>query len=144
MARAIFALFAAAFALPALIVALGLDAALGGALRVGIVLFVAVLAMGFPALVTFCKRQWWSFWRIVGGGALGGALCTLPFVGAAVTFHFIYLVIAFALAGTCIAVLFWVAAIWGNRNLTCPKEFCLPCGAVYKFARNALHLPVRG
>lgn len=137
MARAILALLAAALAYPSSVLALGLHKSLGGALQVGVVLFFCVLGMGLPALVAFCKLKWWGFWRLVAGGTLGGALCALPFVGSAQV-HLLFLVVIFALAGTVSAVLFWVAAIWRNNNLTCPKEFRLPGGAVYRFAYDAL------
>ena len=137
MARALVALFGAAFAFPALVLALGLQEALGGTVVVGISLFAAVTLLGLPALVLFCKRQWWEPWRFVAGGTLGGALCALPFAGSG-RFGFAYLLVIFALAGLFLSIGFWFAAVWRNRNLTCPREFCLPCGVVYRYARNAL------
>ena len=140
MGRAIAAFIAAALTFPALILALGLHQTLGSAFLVGAILFATILALGFPTLLLFCKRQWWEPWRFVLGGTLGGALCALPFAGSG-SFSFVYLVIIFALTGTAVSVLFWLAGIWRNIDLTCPKQFCLPCGAAYRFARNVLRRP---
>lgn len=137
MARALAALLAAAFAFPALVLALGLHEALGGMAVVGISLFGTVALLGLPALVCFCKLQWWEPWRFVAGGTLGGAICALPFAGSG-RFGFAYLLVIFALAGLFLSVVFWFAAVWRNRDLTCPKEFCLPCGVAYRYARDAL------
>lgn len=143
MSRAIAALFAAALAFPILVVALGMHRTLGGALPVGALLFGCVLALGFPTLGLFCKRRWWDLWRFVGGGTLGGALCALPFAGSG-NFNFAFLVVIFALLGTAVSVPFWLAAVWRNPELTCPREFCLPCGFVYRYARNVLRRPPPG
>ena len=137
MARAIAALIGAALAFPAFVLALGLHEALGGTVVVGASLFAAVMVLGLPALALFCKRQWWDLWRFVAGGTLGGALCALPFAGSG-RFGFGYLVVIFALGGTVLSLVFWFAAVWRNRDLTCPREFCLPCGVAYRYARNAL------
>lgn len=137
MRRALAALFGAAFAFPAFVLALGLHEALGGTLVVGVSLFAAVMLLGLPTLMLFCKRQWWAPWRFVLGGTLGGALCALPFAGSG-RFGFAYLALIFALAGMVLSVGFWFAAVWRNRDLTCPREFCLPCGVAYRYARNAL------
>lgn len=143
MNRVIAAFFAVAFAFPASILALGLHESLGGAFMVGALLFAVVLALGFPALFLFCKRQWWGPARFVIGGTLGGALCALPFAGGA-RFSFTYLVLIFALVGMLLSALFWLAGIWRNRNLTCPKAFCLPGGVTYRYAREALRRRLRG
>jgi hypothetical protein len=142
MNRALAALFAAALAFPVLILALGLHRMLGGALSVGALLFASVLVLGFPTLILFCKRQWWELWRFVLGGTMGGALCALPFAGND-SFKFVFLVLTFALIGTLASIPFWFAAVWRNEALTCPKEFCLPCGVVYRFARGVLCRPIR-
>ncbi|MDO8933013.1 MAG: hypothetical protein Q7U97_11505 [Rhodocyclaceae bacterium] len=136
MNRAIAALVAVAFAFPALILALGLHEGMGGSLLVGSLLFTAVLVLGFPSLALFCKRQWWELWRFILGGTLGGALCAAPFVSD--RFSPIYLIIILALGGAVSSILFWFAGIWRNENLTCPKQFCLPCGVAYRYARHAL------
>lgn len=137
MHRAIAAFLAVALAFPASVVLLDLHHALGGMMKVGLVLFAGVLATGLPALILFCKRQWWQPWRFLAGGTLGGALCALPFVGAG-RFSPLFLIGLFALAGLVYAGLFWLAAVWRNDNLTCPREFRLPGGIRYKFARGAL------
>jgi hypothetical protein len=137
MGRAIAAFLAVALAFPASVILLDLHHALGGMLMVGAILFGCVLALGFPTLILFCKRQWWELWRFVLGGAAGGALCALPFVGG-VTFAPVYLFVLFMIAGVAFAGVFWLSGIWRNDNLTCPKEFRLPGGVTYKFARNAL------
>lgn len=100
------------------------------------VVFVGVLAVGFPVLFRCCKRHRWEVWRWIAHGTVAGILCALPFAGG--PFGFGFLLLIFALAGTLFGLLFWVAAIWRNEDLTCPKSFCLPCGTAYKFARNAL------
>ncbi len=137
MARAIAALLGAAFAFPAFALALGLEEALGGTLFVFASLAGSVVLLGLPTLVAFCKLQWWEPWRFVAGGTLGGAICALPFAGSG-RFAFAYLLVIFALTGFLLSIAFWFAAVWRNRELTCPKEFCLPCGVVYRYARNAL------
>lgn len=137
MARALAALFGAALAFPAFAFALDLHEALGGIFVVVGWLSGAVLLLGLPMLILFCRRQWWEPWRFVLGGTLGGAVCALPFAGSG-RFGFAYLVVIFALAGLFLSVGFWFAAIWRNRDLTCPREFCLPCGVAYRYARNAL------
>lgn len=142
MSRAIAALVAAAFAFPALILALGVHRTLGGALPVGALLFGSVLGLGLPTLALFCKRQWWGLGRYIIGGTLGGTLCALPFAGNG-NFNIAFLILVFALAGAAVAVPFWFAAVWRNADLTCPKKFCLPCGAAYRYARNALRRPAR-
>lgn len=143
MVRALAALFGTAFAFPALVLGLGLDKALGGPFVASALLFAFIVALGFPALSLFCRKQWWEPWRFIGAGTLGGALCALPFVGSG-RFGFGYLVLIFALIGTLLSVVFWFAAIWRNDELTCPKEFCLPCGVAYRFARNVLRRRMRG
>ena len=137
MSRAVAALFCAAFAFPALVLALGLHEALGGAVFVGGVMFALVVVCGFPALSLYCKRRWWAPWRFVAGGILGSALFALPFLGSG-RFGFAYLVLIFACLGALLSVAFWMAAIWRNDELTAPREFCLPCGIAYRYARNAL------
>jgi len=137
MVRALVALFGAALAFPAFALVLGLEEALGGTWFVVGSLSGAVILLGLPTLVAFCKLQWWEPWRFVAGGMLGGALCAVPFAGSG-RFGFAYLLVIFALAGLFLSVAFWFAAVWRNRDLTCPKEFCLPCGVAYRYARDAL------
>jgi hypothetical protein len=98
--------------------------------------FVSVLIVGFPSLYYCCQRGLWDAWRFVLLGALGGLLCALPLYGGPYLFGLLLLL--FVLAGAAFGGLFWLSAIWRNRDLTCPKSFCLPCGKVYKVARNAL------
>lgn len=98
--------------------------------------FVSVLIVGFPSLYYCCQRGLWDAWRFVLLGALGGLLCVLPLYGSHYLFGF--LLVLFVAAGAAFGGLFWLSAIWRNRDLTCPKSFCLPCGKVYKVARKAL------
>lgn len=136
MPRVLMALLVVALAFPALVIALGIHATLGGALAAGAKIFAVILALGLPALGCFCRLQWWQPWRFIAGGTLGGALCALPFVGSA-TFNFGFLVLVFALLGAFIAVPFWVLAIWRNDKLTCPRKFCLG-DTTYRVVRQAL------
>lgn len=136
MARALVALFVAASAFAASILALDLHRHFGGAAFVGSLLIGCVLVMGLPTMVLFCKRQWWQPWRFVVGGMLGGAIFALPFLGGRISGAF--LVAILAAAGAAAGMGLWFAGIWRNENLTCPREFCLPCGVAYKYARNAL------
>lgn len=138
MPRVLTALFIAAFAYPALMVALGLHVALGGALAAGAKIFALVVALGLPALGCFCRFQWWQLWRFIVGGTLGGALCALPFAGAG-NFNFAYLALIFAVAGAFVAVPFWILAIWRNNRLTCPRKFCLG-DTTYHVVRQALRM----
>jgi hypothetical protein len=98
--------------------------------------FVAVLAVGFPVLYYCCKRGLWEVWRFTVLVALVGGLCALPFYGG--PFRFPFLLAIFVLAGALFGLAFWLAAIWRNDDLTCPKSFCLPCGKAYRVARAAL------
>jgi len=108
----------------------------GGSSQAALAVFAGVFAAGLPVLYRCCKRRLWSFPRCVGLGAAAGALCALPFAGGPYGFGF--LLAAYLVAGTACGLLFWVAALWRNDGLTCPKSFCLPCGTVYRFARDAI------
>jgi hypothetical protein len=112
-----------------------LDPARGGQWA-SIGIFFAALAVGFPVLYYCCKRGYWEPWRMILLGSLGGGLCALPFAGGPFSFGFLLLILL--LAGAGLGLLFWIAAIWRNDDLTCRKSFCLPCGTVYKVARGAL------
>lgn len=136
MARALVALFVAAFAFAASILALDLHRNFGGAVFVGAVLAGCGVVLGLPVLVLFCKYQWWQPWRFVVGGMLGGALFSLPFLDGRLSAVFV--VVVLATAGMTAGIGLWLTGIWRNENLTCPREFCLPCGIAYKYARNAL------
>lgn len=136
MGRALVALLATAVAFSASLLALDLHRNLGSAAFVGTFTVCGVLVLGLPVLALFCKRQWWGPWRFAVGGALGGALFALPFADG--RFSVVYLVVALMVMGLVSGVGFWFAGIWRNGNLTCPREFCLPCGIAYKYARNAL------
>ncbi len=136
MRRVIFTLLGEAVVFAVLVIWFELghvDAGRGqGALGV----FVSVLAIGLPILFYCCKRRRWEAWRFILLGALGGALCSLPFYGGTLLFSF--LLPLFALAGACFGLLFWFTAIWRNDDLTRPKSFSLSCGKEYKVVRNAL------
>ena len=136
MLRVIIALVGVACGFAALVVFLELERTRGGSTLAAAGVFVGVLAVGFPVLYQCCKRRWWEVWRFILLGMLGGSLCSLPFGGGAVSFGF--LLMAFVLTGATLGALFWFAALWRNDDLTCPKSFCLPCGMVYKVARNGL------
>lgn len=136
MRRVIAALLGVAAGFAMLVVWLELGRAGSGTSQAAIAMFFSILVAGFSALYLCCKRHWWEIWRFILFGTLGGGLCALPFSGA--SFSFGFLLLLFLLAGGGAGVLFWLAAIWRNDNLTCPKSFCLPCGVAYKVARNAL------
>lgn len=107
--------------------------------RSALAVFGGVVVAGLATLFHCCKRGWWDLWRFVLLGMLGGGLCVLPFLGGA--FNAGLLLAFFVIVGAGCGLLFWFAAIWRNDGLTCPKTFCLPCGAVYRVARNALRRP---
>ena len=136
MRRVLLALLGGAVLLAALVFWIGAGDAGFAAGWGPIGVFVSVLAVGLPLLYYCCKRGLWDIWRFVLLGALGGLLCVLPLYGGPYLFGFLLLL--FAAAGAACGGLFWLAAIWRNRDLTCPKFVCLPCGTVYKVARNAL------
>jgi len=140
MRRVVFALLGEAALFAALIAWLGVDRALGGAGQGAMGVFVGVLAVGFPALYYCCKNRLWDLWRAILLSAMCGAICALPFVGG--NFNPLFLIFFCAVCGAGFGVIFWIAAIWRNDNLTCPKSFCLPCGAIYKVARNTLARPL--
>ena len=136
MRRVVFALLGVAAGFAALVVWLDLAREGNATLRAAFGVFAGVLAGGWPVLYWCCKRRYWEVWRFMLLVALGGGLCALPFAGGPFAFGFLLLI--FLVAGAAIGLLFWFAAIRGNDELTCPKTFCLPCGKVYKVARNAL------
>lgn len=141
MRRAIAAYLSVALAFPALILVLDLHHALGGADFVVSVLLMFVLLLGLPALILFCKLQWWQPWRFVAGGGIGGVLCALPFLTAP-SFSPMFLVALFALLGLGFSAIFWFTGIWRNDNLTCPREIRLPGGARFRVARGLLKKPL--
>lgn len=104
-----------------------------------VAVFGGVVIAGLATLFHCCKRGWWEWWRFMLLGVFGGLLCALPFHGGA--FNFTFLLVMFPLAGMVCGLLFWIAAIWRNEDLTCPKTLCLPCGTAYRVARNALRRP---
>jgi hypothetical protein len=136
MRRVIFALLGEAIAFAALVVWFELGHTAEGRGLGALGVFAGVLAIGFPSLYYCCKRRQWEVWRFILLGAIGGALCALPFYGGALLFSF--LVPIFALAGAGFGLLFWFTAIWRNDDLTCPKSFCLPCGKAYKVVRGRI------
>ncbi|WP_126447322.1 hypothetical protein [Sulfuricystis multivorans] len=136
MRRVMLALFGAAGLLAGLIFWLGPGeggcAAGCGAWGV----FVSVLVVGLPSLYYCCRHGVWELWRFTLLGALAGLLCALPFYAGPYLFGLVALL--FVLAGAAFGGLFWLAAIWRNHDLTRPKSIRLPCGTVYRVARNAL------
>ncbi len=136
MLRVIIALVGVACGFAALVVFLELERTRGGTFWAAAAVFISVLAVGLPVLYQCCKRHCWEAWRFILLGTLGGSLCSLLFGGRSFSFGFLFLI--FVLTGATLGLLFWLAALWHNDNLTCPKSFCLPCGTVYKVARNAL------
>lgn len=136
MRRVVAALLGVAASFAALVIWLDLAREGGGTLRAAFGVFTGVLAVGWPVLYWCCKRRYWEAWRFMLLVALGGGLCALPFAGGPFAFGFLLLI--FLVAGAAFGLLFWLAAIHRNAELTCPKTFCLPCGKVYKVARNAL------
>ena len=141
MRRAIAAYLAVALAFPALVLMLEMHHALGGVAVVISVMSMVTHFLGLPALVLFCKLQWWEPWRFVVGGGIGGVVCALPFL-AAPSFSPLSLVAIFALFGVGFSCVFWIAGIWRNEHLTCPREFMMPGGARFRVARGLLKKPV--
>jgi hypothetical protein len=137
MRRVVAALLGEAACFAALVLWLDADRAFGSRGLGALGVFAGVLAVGFPAMYYCCRNRMWEPWRAILLGALCGGLCALPFYGGPFAFPFLLLI--FVLAGMLFGALFWVAAIWRNDDLTCPKSFCLPCGQVYRVARNALN-----
>lgn len=136
MRRVMFALLGEAAAFAALVIWLELGREVERTAHGALGVFVGVLVVGFPALYYCCKNRLWEVWRFIVLGAIGGGLCALPFSGG--PYGFPFLLAIFVLCGALFGTFFWLAAIWHNDDLTCPKSFCLPCGTVYKVARNAL------
>ncbi|MFN4148436.1 MAG: hypothetical protein ACK4E4_02655 [Rhodocyclaceae bacterium] len=136
MRRVMFALFATAGLLAALIYWLGSGAAGLAAGRGAVGVFVSVLMVGLPALYYCCRTASWESWRFVVVGGLAGFLCVLPLAGG--PHHFGLAAVLFTLGGAVWGAIFWLAAIWRNRKLNCPKSICLPCGTVYRVARDVL------
>lgn len=136
MRRVMLALLGAAGLLAGLIFWLGSGEAGFAAGRGALGVFFGVLVVGLPSLYYCCRRGRWELWRFALLGALAGFLCALPFYAGPYLFGLV--AVLFVAGGAVFGVLFWLAAIWRNRDLTCPKSICLPCGTVYRVARNAL------
>lgn len=136
MRRIMLALFGTAGLLAALIFWLGSSEAGIATGRGAVAVFVSVLLVGVPALYYCCRRGLWEAWRFVLFGALAGLLCAAPMASG--QHHYGLVAVVFVAAGAVWGVLFWLAAIWRNRDLNCPKSICLPCGTVYRVARNVL------
>ncbi|MCX8017898.1 MAG: hypothetical protein N2690_08390 [Rhodocyclaceae bacterium] len=134
MRRALFALVGLSLAFAWLARLLYLDRA--GSVVGEEAVFVLALAIGLPALYLCCRRRWWACWQMMALGAGLGFAVALPFASGPYAFAFLLLV--FVLAGAALGLAFWCAAVWRNEDLTCPKYVCLPCGTVYRVARNAL------
>jgi len=130
-ALAAFALVILLFA--ALLWLLGFDRSSGGLTAIAQATAIA-FGCGLPTLIWFCKCQWWQLWRFLAGGMLGGMLCALPFLDGGLAPP--ALLTVFAVLGLGHAWLFWLLAVWRNRNLTCPAFFRLPDGARYPVARS--------
>jgi len=127
--------FACAFAALVLYLGLGREHGITELAASGV--FVGVLLVSYPVFFYFCKHHYWTIWRYVLFGLLCGMLSAFPFSGSPkIEPGFLFAV--FEIAGALLGFLFWVTAIWRNKHLTCPKTFCLPCGTVYRVARNAL------
>jgi len=107
-----------------------------GSLRATGFTFAGVLLIGYPVLYLCCKRGWWTPFHTVGLGLVAGFLVALVFDDGKVLMQFLLLI--FLVAGALFGLGFWIMAIWRNEDLTCPKSFCLPCGTVYRVARNAI------
>ncbi|MFN3401266.1 MAG: hypothetical protein ACK4Z4_13095 [Ferrovibrio sp.] len=136
MRRVMFVLFATAVGLAALIYWLGSGEGGLATGRGALAVFVSVLMVGLPSLYYCCRSARWEAWRFVVVGALVGLLCALPLADG--PHHFGLAMALFVTAGALWGALFWLAAIWRNRELNRPKSICLPCGTVYRVARNAL------
>lgn len=136
MRRVMLALVGTALLLAAMIFLVGDNTGEVAAASKALAAFVCVLVLGVPALKFCCRRRWWEVWRFLVLGALAGLLGALPFLDG--LHHFALIASVFVATGVVISGLFWFAAIWRNHDLTCPKTICLPCGTVYRVARNAL------
>lgn len=136
MHRVVFSLLVVALGFAGLAFGLNLGRSHDGNVHAAVLIFVGVLAIGYPLLCQCCRRGWWQSWLMILLGAFTGLLCTLPFLGGPYPGGFLLLI--YVLFGAAMGWLFWLGAIWRNLDLTCPKSFCLPCGTVYKVARKAL------
>lgn len=136
MVRALIAFLFITTSFTGLLWLLGFDRGPDGLVAIAQAAAITLLC-GLPALIWFCKCRWWQLWRFVAGGALGGALCALPFLGG--NYSPLTLLMVFVALGIAHALLFWLLAVWRNRDLACPAFFRLPDGARYPVARH-LHL----
>lgn len=136
MRRVMLALLGAATAFATLVLWLELGREAERTLLEATCVFFGVPAVGIPTLYYWRRNRLWNIWRCIVLGTLGGGLCALPFSDG--PFAFPFLLAIFFVAGGLIGLLLWLVAVWRNDDLTCPKTFCLPCGMVYRFARNAL------
>lgn len=136
MRRVLLALLVEAGCFAGCVLWLGLTVGTGDAGQAALGIFIAVVGTGLPVLAYCCRHRLWEPWRVLLLGGLAGALCATPFLGGSI--HPGFLIFLFVLAGTAFGAVFWLIAIWRNDDLTCPTHFCLPCGTVYRVARNAL------
>lgn len=98
--------------------------------------FFGVMALGLAALYYACRRGWWQAWRFTLLGTIAGSVAALPF---AVGPRFFTLALFLcASAGALVGWLFWLAAVWRNRELIEAKILCLPDGTKYPVARGVL------
>lgn len=136
MRRVVLALLGGTVLLAVLMFWIGPGAAGFTAGRGALLVFAGVLAAGLLLLYYCCQRGLWAAWRFVLLGAFCGLLCVLPLYGGPYLFGFLLLI--FVAVGAACGWLFWLAAIWRNRELTYPKFIRLSCGTTYKVARKAL------
>jgi hypothetical protein len=137
MGRVLLGFLFAALAYPAFVALASPPGSTAAVLRLAAVTGGGVLLVGLPAFLLFRCRGWWQLWRFLAGGGLGGLLLALALLKPGAT-NAAFLALVFTLGGVAHALLFWVVAVWRNRVLTLPREYCLPGGLRYKVARRVL------
>lgn len=83
-----------------------------------------VLILGPSAFRFFVSRQWLSIWHFLAGGLALGAVCTIVFLPERL-FQCLKWALLFGPAGAISAALFWVLAVWRNKQLIQKKNKAL-------------------
>ncbi len=85
----------------------------GPAMFVAAFTFFGTLILGGPAFAHFRARGWFQWWRFLAGGAVAGAIVSIPFVVIGPVLYLVFVAI-FSAIGAIHGVVFWLVAVWRN------------------------------
>ena len=86
---------------------------------------VGALILGPPAFRFFISRQWLSIWHFLAGGLVLGVACTAVFLPEGL-FQALKWSLLFGPAGAICAGLFWLVAVWRNKELVAVTNKAAP------------------